>query len=111
LRIFRGYGAAGEAHSERAWGDQYEQEADRIANAVMHQEQQGSAGSSETNSIHRQMPEEEKDKLQGKFRGDQIRRRVEEEEENDASQVSRRSDSTPDGRGERKANLKPAGVV
>jgi Domain of unknown function (DUF4157) len=39
-------------------GDQYEQEADRVANAVMYREQ-GSAGSSETNSIHRQMPEEE----------------------------------------------------
>src|SRR5207344_148493 len=33
-------------------GDQYEQEADRVADAVMHQERQGSTGSSETNSIH-----------------------------------------------------------
>jgi len=62
-------------------GDQYEQEADRVANVVMHQEQQGSAGSSQTQSINRQMPEEDKDKLQGKFRDDQIRRQVEEEEE------------------------------
>jgi Domain of unknown function (DUF4157) len=61
-------------------GDQYEQEADRVANAVMHQEQ-GSAGSSQAQSMQRQMPEEDKDKLQGKFRDDQIRRQVEEEEE------------------------------
>ena len=80
-------------------GDQYEQEADRIANAVMHQERQGSAGSSQTKSIHRQVPEEEeelqgkyrddkirrqmedKDKLQGKYLDDQVRRQVKEEEE------------------------------
>ncbi|MCM3901774.1 MAG: hypothetical protein ND866_08720, partial [Pyrinomonadaceae bacterium] len=62
-------------------GDQYEQEADRVANAVMHQELQGSAGSSQAQSIHRQLPEEDKDKLQGKFRDDQIRRQIEEEEE------------------------------
>jgi Domain of unknown function (DUF4157) len=62
-------------------GDQYEQEADRIANAVMHQERQGSAGSSETQSIHRQMPEEDKEKLQGKYHDDKISRQTEEEEE------------------------------
>ena len=60
-------------------GDQYEQEADRIANAVMHQEQ-GNTQSSQGESIHRQMPEEE-EKLQAKYRDDQIRRQVEEEEE------------------------------
>ena len=65
-------------------GDQYEQEADRIANAVMHQERRGSFGSSETNSIHRQMPEEEEELMQAKYRDDQIRRQVEEEEEKPA---------------------------
>jgi Domain of unknown function (DUF4157) len=64
-------------------GDQYEQEADRIANAVMHQERQRSAGSPQAHSIHRQMPEEE-EKLQGKYRDDKIRRQVEEEEEKPA---------------------------
>lgn len=39
-------------------GDHGKQEADRIANAVMHQELQGSAGSSQTQSIHTQMAEE-----------------------------------------------------
>jgi hypothetical protein len=48
-------------------GDQYEQEADRIANAVMYQERQGSAGLSQAQSIRRQTPEEDKDKLQGKI--------------------------------------------
>jgi hypothetical protein len=62
-------------------GDQYEQEADRVANAVMHQERQGSAGPSQGQSIHRQMPEEDKDKLQGKFRDDQIRRQLEEDKD------------------------------
>lgn len=62
-------------------GDSYEQEADQIANAVMHREQQGNTQSSQTNSIHRQMPEEDKDKLQGKFRDDRISRQMEEEEE------------------------------
>jgi hypothetical protein len=61
-------------------GDQYEQEADRIASAVMHQERGGSAGT-QGQSIHRQMPEEDKDKLQGKFNDDQIRRQMEEEKE------------------------------
>jgi len=59
-------------------GDQYEQEADRVANAVMHQEQQGSSGSSHTQSIHRQMPEEEEEMMQAKYRDDQIRRQMEE---------------------------------
>jgi len=62
-------------------GDQYEQEADRIANAVMHQEHQGSAGSPQAQSIHRQMPEEDKEKLQGKYHDDKISRQVEEEKE------------------------------
>jgi len=63
-------------------GDQYEQEADRTANAVMHREQQGSAGSSHAQSLNRQMPEEDKEKkLQGKFRDDQIRRQVEEDKD------------------------------
>jgi Domain of unknown function (DUF4157) len=60
-------------------GDQYEQEADRIANAVMHQE--SSASSSQAQSINRQMPEEDKEKLQGKYRDDKIARQMEEEEE------------------------------
>ena len=62
-------------------GDQYEQEADRIANAVMHREQQGDTGSSPTESIHRQMPEEEEEMVQAKYRDDKIRRQIEEEEE------------------------------
>ena len=49
----------------------------------MHREQQGSAGSSQTQSIHRQMLEEE-EKLQAKYRDDEIRRQVEEEEEKPA---------------------------
>jgi hypothetical protein len=66
--------------SVSAPGDQYEQEADRMASAVMHQETQSSAGSSQAQSINRQMPEEDKEKLQGKFHDDQIRRQMEEEE-------------------------------
>ena len=62
-------------------GDLYEQEADRIANAVMHQERQGSAGSSQTQSINRQMPEEDKEKMQAKYHDDKILRQVEEEKE------------------------------
>lgn len=58
-------------------GDLFEQEADRVANAVMHREQQGSAGSSQAQSINRQMPEEEKEKLQGKLQ----RQALSEEEE------------------------------
>jgi hypothetical protein len=49
----------------------------------MHREQQGSAGSSQTQSIYRQMPEEE-EKLQAKYRDYKIRRQVEEEEEKPA---------------------------
>jgi len=62
-------------------GDLYEQEADRIANAVMHQERQGSTGSSQTQSINRQMPEEDKEKMQAKYHDDKISRQVEEEKE------------------------------
>jgi len=62
-------------------GDPYEREADRMASAVMHQEHQGSAGSSHLQSVNRQMPEEDKDKLQGKFHDDKIRRQIEEEKE------------------------------
>ena len=62
-------------------GDQYEQEADRVANAVMHREQQGSAGSSETNSIHRQVPEEEEEMMQTKLRNDMVQRQAVPEEE------------------------------
>jgi len=62
-------------------GDLYEQEADRIANAVMHQERQGSAGSSQTQSINRQMPEEDKEKMQAKYHDDKISRQMEEEKE------------------------------
>src|SRR5215813_5536111 len=62
-------------------GDQYEQEADRVANAVMHQERQGSAGSSQTQSINRQMPEEDKEKMQAKYHDDKISRQVGEEKE------------------------------
>ncbi len=65
-------------------GDSYEQEADQVASAVMHQEQQPSARSSKEQPIHRQMPEEDKDKLQSKFIDDQIRRQMEEEEKKPA---------------------------
>jgi len=61
-------------------GDQYEQEADRVAGAVMHQEQQGSAGSSQAQRIHRQMPEEEEE-IQTKLRNDQLQRQAAPEEE------------------------------
>ena len=61
-------------------GDQYEREADRVASAVMHQEQ-GSNGASQAQSIHRQMPEEDKEKMQPKYHDDQIRRQMEEEKE------------------------------
>lgn len=61
-------------------GDPYEQEADRIAKAVMHQEQQGSAGLSQVQSINRQIPDENEDKLQGKYRGDKMSQPMEEEE-------------------------------
>ena len=62
-------------------GDQYEQEADRIANTVMHQEQHGSAGSPQAQPIHRQMPEEDKEKMQAKYHDDKISRQLEEEKE------------------------------
>jgi hypothetical protein len=62
-------------------GDQYEQEADRVASAVMHREQQGSAGSSQTQSIHRQVPEEDEEKMQAKLREGQIGRQMEEEKD------------------------------
>jgi Na+-transporting NADH:ubiquinone oxidoreductase subunit NqrF len=67
--------------SVSAPGDQYEQEADRIASAVMHQETQSSAGSSQAQSINRQMPEEEEEMMQAKYRDDKIRRQVKDEEE------------------------------
>jgi hypothetical protein len=52
-------------------GDQYEQEADRVAAAVMHHEAQGGSNASARTSIHRQMPEEEEDKkLRAKYRDD-----------------------------------------
>src|SRR5215470_13577972 len=53
-------------------GDVYEQEADRMAGAVMQRELRGNGGSSRTESIHRQMPEEDKEKLQGKFHEDKM---------------------------------------
>jgi hypothetical protein len=62
-------------------GDQYEQEADRMAHAVMQQESKGSSASYPAESIRRQLPEEDKEKLQGKYHDDKIRRQVEEEEE------------------------------
>jgi len=40
-----------------------------------------SAGSSHLQSVNRQMPEEDKDKLQGKFHDNKIRRQIEEEKE------------------------------
>jgi hypothetical protein len=46
----------------------------------MHQEHQGSAGGSQAQAINRQMPEEEKDKIQGKYHDDRIARQMEEEE-------------------------------
>ena len=52
-------------------GDQYEQEADRVAAVVMHQEAQSSVGASAPTAIHRQMPEEDEKKgLQAKYRDD-----------------------------------------
>jgi hypothetical protein len=62
-------------------GDQYEQEADRMAHAVMQQESKGSSASYPAESIHRQLPEEDKEKLQGKYHDDKISRQMEEEEE------------------------------
>jgi uncharacterized protein DUF4157 len=52
-------------------GDQFEQEADRVAAAVMHQEVQGSAEASSAPAVQRQMPEEEDKKpLHAKYRDD-----------------------------------------
>jgi Domain of unknown function (DUF4157) len=62
-------------------GDLYEQEADRVASAVMHHEQQSSARSPHAPAIDRQMPEEEKDKLHGKYHDDEVRRQVKKDEE------------------------------
>lgn len=59
-------------------GDQYEQEADRVAAAVMHQERQGGLGSTQSASIHRQVPEEDEDVMQAKYRDDELPRRMEE---------------------------------
>jgi len=61
--------------------DLYEQEADRVSHALMHQEQQSNAGSSQAQAINRRMPEEDKDKLQGKYRDDEIRRQMEEDKD------------------------------
>jgi hypothetical protein len=61
--------------------DQYEQGADRVANAVMHREQESSAGLSQTQTTHRQVPENEEEMMQAKYRDDKIRRQVKEEEE------------------------------
>ncbi|HMH53510.1 MAG TPA: DUF4157 domain-containing protein [Candidatus Acidoferrum sp.] len=53
-------------------GDQYEQEADRVAAAVMHQEQRGGGGSAEPASVQRQVPEEDEEKkMQPKYRDDE----------------------------------------
>ena len=62
-------------------GDLYEQEADRVASAVMQQEQQSRPESSQARAINRQMPEEDRDKLHGKYHDDEVRRVVKEEEE------------------------------
>ena len=59
-------------------GDQYEQEADRVATTVMHQEQQGDAASQSPAAIQRQVPEEdEKKMMQPKYRDDEPLRRME----------------------------------
>ena len=62
-------------------GDLYEQEADRVASAVMQHEQQSRPQPSQAQAIDRQMPEEDRDKLQGKYHDDEVRRVVKEEEE------------------------------
>ena len=62
-------------------GDLYEQEADRVANAVMQQEQQSRPRPSQAPAINRQMPEEDRDKVLGKYHDDEVRRAVAEEEE------------------------------
>jgi hypothetical protein len=62
-------------------GDQYEQEADRMAHALMQQESKGSSTSSPADSIHRQVPEEEEEMMQAKFRNDLVQRQAVPEEE------------------------------
>ena len=62
-------------------GDLYEQEADRVASAVMHQEQQSSAQSPHAPAIDRQMPEEDKEKLHRAYHDDEVRRQVKPDEE------------------------------
>jgi hypothetical protein len=66
-------------------GDMYEQEADRVANAVIHQEGTGNAGAAQ--AINRQMPEDDKEKLQGKYHDDKIARQMEEEKESRRAQM------------------------
>lgn len=60
-------------------GDLYEQEADRVASAVM--QQQTRPEPSQAQAINRQMPEEDRDKLHGKYHDDELRRAVKEDEE------------------------------
>jgi hypothetical protein len=62
-------------------GDMYEQEADSVASAVMKQEIHGQSAT----DIRRQTPEEEKDKLQAKYRDDKIARQPREEEDDKAT--------------------------
>ena len=58
-------------------GDQYEQEADRVATAVMHQEAQASVETSSATPVQRQMPEEEEQKpLQAKYHDDRSEQHV-----------------------------------
>ena len=58
-------------------GDQYEQEADRVAAAVMHQEGRGGAETSSATAVQRQMPEEEEKKpLQAKYHDDRSEQHV-----------------------------------
>jgi hypothetical protein len=66
--------------SVSAPGDQYEQEADGMASAVMQRETTANSAASPADSIHRQMPEEEEE-LQAKYRDDKISRQPMEEEE------------------------------
>ena len=73
-------------------GDPYEREADRMASAVMHQEQHGSAVSSQMQPISRQMPDDDKDKLQGKFGSNELQRQLEEEEKEKMVQGKYRDD-------------------
>ena len=61
-------------------GGIHEQEADRMASAVMQREVSGNNPSSPAESIHRQMPEEEEE-VQAKYRDDKIARQPMEEEE------------------------------